>query len=68
MCIYSVVNFIYSGSLDKSTLTESLHGFFGAFPDFHTVSSSAPPTGNAQICAHQFEGGLPLGKKALQAN
>ena len=51
--------------MDKSTLTESLHGFSGAFPDFHTVSSSAPPTGNTQIRARQFEGGASLRVKSF---
>ena len=29
--------------MDKSTLTKNLHGYSGAFPDFHIVSRSAPP-------------------------
>ena len=31
---------IITVSLDKSTLTKSLHGYSGAFPDFHIVSRS----------------------------
>ena len=36
-----IKNSFHTLNLDKSTLTKSLHGYSGAFPDFHIVCHSA---------------------------
>ena len=44
-CVYIYMQTsIITVSLDKSTLTKGLYGYSRAFPDFHIVSRSAPPT------------------------
>ena len=43
-CVYiQMQTSIITVSLDKFTLTKSLHGYSGAFLDFHIVCHSAPP-------------------------
>ena len=50
---------IITVSLDKSTLTKSLHGYSGSFPDFHIVSHSASPPQTDEACCWRFPR-LPL--------